>query len=70
LQRLLELAPPKVAGSGRRGGRPGVPEPRARRVPTFEGGTIGLVIGQNKQLNGYEILSMYPRRRLRGVSGL
>jgi hypothetical protein len=42
------------------GSQPGVPEPRARPVPTFEGGTIAFTIGSNRQRNGYEIASLYP----------
>ncbi len=44
------------------GGRlPEVPEPRARPVPTFEGGTIAFVINSNRQRDGYEIASLFPR---------
>jgi hypothetical protein len=40
---------------------PEVPEPRARPVPTFEGGTIAFVINSNRQRDGYEIASLFPR---------
>jgi hypothetical protein len=43
------------------GRRPEVPEPRARPVPTFEGGTIAFVINSNRQRDGYEIASLIPR---------
>jgi hypothetical protein len=38
-----------------------VPEPRARPVPTFEGGTIAFVISHNRQRDGYEIASLFPQ---------
>ncbi len=40
---------------------PEVPEPKARPVPTFEGGTIAFVINSNRQRDGYEITSLFPR---------
>lgn len=43
------------------GRRAAVPEPTARPVPTFEGGTIALVINSNRQRDGYEIASLIPR---------
>ena len=43
------------------GRRPDVPEPRARPVPTFEGGTIAFVISHNRQRNGYEIATLFPQ---------
>lgn len=43
------------------GRQPEVPEPRARPVPTFEGGTIAFVISSNRQRDGYEIASLFPR---------
>ena len=43
------------------GRRPDVPEPRARPVPTFEGGTITFVVSHNRQRNGYEIASLFPQ---------
>lgn len=36
------------------------PEPRARPVPTFEGGDILFVVGRDRTTDWYEILSMYP----------
>lgn len=50
--------------AARAGGRqPGVPEPMARPVPTFEGGAIIFVVGHNKARDGYEIVTMYPQPR-------
>ena len=43
------------------GRTPDVPEPRARPVPTFEGGTIAFIISHNRQRNGYEITSLFPQ---------
>lgn len=43
------------------GRRPDVPEPRARPVPTFEGGTIAFIISHNRQRDGYEIASLFPQ---------
>jgi hypothetical protein len=43
------------------GRQPDVPEPGARPVPTFEGGTIAFVISHNRQRNGYEIASLFPQ---------
>jgi hypothetical protein len=43
------------------GHQPTVPEPRARPIPTFEGGTIAFVISHNRQRNGYEIASLFPQ---------
>lgn len=42
---------------------PGVPEPTVRPVPTFEGGTMVFVIGNNRESNGYEIVTMYCQPR-------
>jgi hypothetical protein len=42
---------------------PDVPEPTVRPVPTFEGGTMVFVIGDNKESNGYEIVTMYCQPR-------
>ena len=36
-------------------------EPSARPVPTFEGGDMLFVVGQNRTQDGYEIATMYPR---------
>ena len=44
-----------------RGRQPDVPEPIVRPVPTFEGGTIALVLGHNEARDGYEIVTLYPR---------
>jgi hypothetical protein len=41
--------------------QPDVPQPMARPVPTFEGGTIIFVTGHNKERDGYEIATMYPQ---------
>lgn len=38
-----------------------VAEPRARPVPSFEGGAIVFVFGHNAAENRYEILTMFPR---------
>jgi hypothetical protein len=43
------------------GRQPDVPEPLARPVPTFEGGTIAFIIGHNRQRDGYEIASLFPQ---------
>ena len=43
------------------GRQPDVPEPLARPVPTFEGGTIAFIISHNRQRNGYEIASLFPQ---------
>jgi hypothetical protein len=43
------------------GGPPNGPEPRARPVPTFEGGTIAFIISQNRQRTGYKIASLVPQ---------
>ena len=43
------------------GGQPDVPEPVARPVPTFEGGTIVFVISHNRQRDGYEIATLFPQ---------
>ena len=45
------------------GRQPNVPEPTARPVPTFEGGTIIFLIGHNKARDGYEIATLYPQPR-------
>ena len=43
------------------GRQPDAPEPRARPVPTFEGGTIFFAISHNQQRDGYEIASLFPQ---------
>lgn len=43
------------------GRQPDVPEPRARPVPTFEGGQIAFVISHNRQRTGYEITNLVPQ---------
>jgi hypothetical protein len=43
------------------GREPDVPEPRVRPVPTFEGGAMLFVIGQNRSRDGYVIATMYPQ---------
>lgn len=43
------------------GGQPDVPEPVARPVPTFEGGTMVFVISHNRQWDGYEITTLFPQ---------
>jgi hypothetical protein len=43
------------------GRQPDVPEPAARPVPTFEGGTIVFVITHNRQRDGYEIATLFPQ---------
>ena len=51
------------------GRRPDVPEPRARPVPTFEGGKIAFIISHNRQQTGYEITTLIaqpPSHDLRG----
>jgi hypothetical protein len=40
---------------------PDIPEPRARPVLTFEGGTIAFTISHNRQRNGYEIATLFPQ---------
>lgn len=40
------------------GRQPDVPEPRARPVPTFEGGNIAFIISHNRQRTGYEITTL------------
>jgi hypothetical protein len=49
------------------GRQPDVPEPRARPVPSFEGGTIAFVISHNRQRNGYEIATLFPQPPTRGL---
>jgi hypothetical protein len=42
------------------------PEPKSRRVETFEGGTLSFMFGPNEDRDGYEIVTMYvnpPRRQ-------
>lgn len=51
------------------GRRPDVPEPRARPVPTFEGGTIAFIISHNRQRNGYEIANLFPQPPAHGLPG-
>jgi hypothetical protein len=43
--------------------QPDVPEPTARPVPTFEGGTIIFVLDHNKARDGYEVVNMMPQPR-------
>jgi hypothetical protein len=43
------------------GGKPDVPEPQARPVPTFEGGVITFVFERNYAEQRYEIVTMFPR---------
>jgi hypothetical protein len=43
------------------GGQPDVPEPVARPVPTFEGGTMVFVVSHNRQRDGYEIATLFPQ---------
>ena len=38
-----------------------VPQPAARPVPTFEGGTLLFLVGHNQAQDGYEIVNMYPQ---------
>ena len=45
------------------GRRPDVPQPAARPVPTFEGGTLLFLVGHNQAQDGYEIVNMYPQPR-------
>jgi hypothetical protein len=35
------------------------PEPKTRRVETFEGGTVSFMFGPNQARDGYEIVTMY-----------
>ena len=35
------------------------PEPKSRRVETFDGGTATFMFGPNRARNGYEIVTMY-----------
>jgi hypothetical protein len=44
----------------REGREPDVPEPKVRPVPTFEGGDMLFVVGQNRTRDGYEIGTMHP----------
>ena len=39
------------------------PAPDARPVPSFESGKIVFAFGPNSALNGYEVVTMYPRPR-------
>jgi hypothetical protein len=39
----------------------GLPEPLARPVETFAGGSIVFVFGPNRARDGYEIVTLYPR---------
>ena len=43
------------------GRQPDAPEPAARPIPTFEGGSMVFVIGHNRQRNGYEIATLFPQ---------
>ena len=49
------------------GRQPDVPQPAARPVPTFEGGTIVFAVSQNKQRNGYEIATLFPQPPARDI---
>jgi hypothetical protein len=51
------------------GRQPDVPEPRARPVPTFEGGTIFFAISHNRQRDGYEIASLFPQPAAHDLPG-
>jgi hypothetical protein len=51
------------------GRQPDIPEPSARPVPTFEGGTIAFVISHNRQRNGYEIASLFPQSPAHDLPG-
>jgi hypothetical protein len=44
----------------REGREPDIPEPKVRPVPTFEGGDMLFVVGQNRTRDGYEIGTMHP----------
>jgi hypothetical protein len=43
--------------------QPDVPQPAARPVPTFEGGTLLFLVAHNQAHDGYEIVNMYPQPR-------
>ena len=43
--------------------QPDVPEPTARPVPTFEGGTIIFIFDHNEARDGYEVVNMMPQPR-------
>jgi len=43
--------------------QPDVPQPAARPIPTFEGGTLLFLVGHNQAQDGYEIVNMYPQPR-------
>jgi hypothetical protein len=43
--------------------QPDVPEPMARPVLTFEGGTIVFVLDHNKARDGYEVVTMFSQPR-------
>jgi len=48
---------------------PDVPQPEARPVPTFEGGTLLFLVSHNQARDGYEIVNMYPQPRDDDPSG-
>jgi hypothetical protein len=47
--------------TGRASGAPDTTEWFARPVDTFNGGSIMFVFGPNRERNGYEVVTMYPR---------
>jgi hypothetical protein len=49
--------------------QPDIPEPAARPVPTFEGGTIVFVISHSRQRSGYEIATLFPQPPAHGLPG-
>ncbi len=51
------------------GRQPDVPEPEARPVPTFEGGTIVFVISHNRERDGYEIATLFPQPPAHDIPG-
>jgi hypothetical protein len=48
-------------GARRSDHEPDVPEPQARPIATFEGGTVVFAFGPNRAHDKYEIVTMYPR---------
>jgi hypothetical protein len=49
--------------------RPEGPEPAARAVGTFAGGTVVFAFGPTGARDGYEVVTMYPRPRRDGQQG-
>jgi hypothetical protein len=45
------------------GRQPNAPEPMARPVPTFEGGTITFILDHNKATDEYKIINLFPKPR-------